>query len=424
MGALYYSLSTLLLLIAVTELFPEANSTTYWGDIEVLKQLKNGIDPNSVNQGTCLGSWDFRLDPCDSIFTQNFTCGLRCDVVVSNASRVTELALDPVGYVGWLDSVSWDLPYLETLDLSGNFFSGTVPDSLSNLTRLQRLSLSGNSLAGWVPASIGSFSNLEELCLDNNKLQGTIPSALNGLNNLKRLELQGNNFTGAFPDLGQLGNLYYLDASDNAISGALPATLPASLVELALRNNQIEGNIPASVQNTVYLQVLDLSHNKLNGSVPSGLFAHPSLQQLTLSHNQFESVQGPGDSGRGSGLIAVDLGNNRIRGVLPAFMGLMPKLSALTLENNFFTGLIPTQYALRAVTPGQGEAPFQRLLLGGNYLFGPLPGPLLRLRDPGLATVRLGDNCLYRCPLSVFFFCEGGQQKPLTECRSFVPVIP
>lgn len=375
-----------------------------------------------MTPGSCLNSWDFSVDPCDNLGGEKFTCGLRCDVVISSVSRVTELALDQWNYSGSLTSLYWNLPYLQTLDLTNNGFTGSLPESLSNLTRLQRLGLSRNSLTGSIPSSLGSLSNLEELYLDNNFLEGTVPQSLNGLKNLKRLELQGNKLTGAFPEMGQLNNLNYIDVSDNSISGELPATFPASLIELAMRNNSIEGNIPASLTGLNFLQVIDLSHNKLSGSVPASLFTHPSLEQLTLSYNQFGSVQEPGNSFLNSQLIAADLSNNEIHGLLPGFMGLMPKLSSLSLENNKLSGMIPTQYALKMVFPGQGVMQFERLLLGGNYLFGPIPGPMLDLK-PGSVTVRLGDNCLYRCPLRLFF-CGGGEQKSLSECQAFGPIIP
>ncbi|KAL7192999.1 hypothetical protein ACSBR2_024752 [Camellia fascicularis] len=415
---------SLILLITVTDSFFEANSITFWQDTEALREFKNGLDPNSVRPGSCLSSWDFTLDPCDNLFSDKFTCGFRCDLVISTMSRVTELALDQAGYVGSLASTSWNLlPYLHTLDLSNNFFAGSIPDSFSNLTRLQTLSLSRNSLSGSVPNSIGSLSTLEELYLDNNYFQGTIPLSLNGLKNLKRLELQGNRLSSQFPDLSQLTNLSFLDASDNSISGELPAHLPTSLVELSMRNNQLKGNIPANISNLFYLQVIDLSHNNLTGSIPSGLFTHPSLQQLTLSYNDFESVQEPGDSSQERELIAVDLSSNMIHGLIPSFMGRMRKLSALSLENNRFSDVIPAQLTLKAVLPGQGVSQLERLLLGGNYLFGAIPGQLLKMRDPGSVTVRLGDNCLYRCPLR-FFFCQGGKQKSLMECKRLGHVFP
>ncbi|KAK6237392.1 hypothetical protein QUC31_002861 [Theobroma cacao] len=422
MGAFNFFVSLLVMLVVVTRLLPGAESKTYWGDIQALEQLKNGVDRNSVNPGSCLSSWDFTADPCDSLFSERFTCGFRCDLTVSGLSRVTEVSLDSAGYAGSLSSASWNLPYLQILDLSNNFFSGWIPGSLSNLTRLTRLGLSRNTLSGEIPASIGELSSLEELYLDNNNLQGPIPTTFNGLVSLKRLEIQTNNLSGELPELGSLKNLYFLDASNNAISGYLPTTFPPSLVQISMRNNKIEGTIPQSLKYLSFLQVLDLSHNELTDSVPYFVFNHQSLQQLTLAFNSFTSVQSPPNLGTQSELIAVDLSNNELQGWLPPFLPLLPKLSALSLENNKFSGMIPAPYALKTILPGSGIAPFARLLLGGNYLFGPIPGPLLSLK-PDTANVSLADNCLIRCPLR-FFFCQGADQKSSMECKRFSPVIP
>ncbi|PON80960.1 LRR domain containing protein [Trema orientale] len=404
MGACSFSVFHLLLAITVTVLLLRAESKTHWGDTQALKELKNELDPDSVSPGSCISSWDFTVDPCDNLFSERFTCGFRCD------------STDDSG------TTSWNLPYLETLDLSNTLFSGSIPNSLATLTRLRRLGLSSNSFSGEIPASIGgSLTSLEELFLDNNQLQGKIPASLKGLVSLERLEIQSNKLSGEFPDLGSLQNLNFLDASNNAISGKVPATLPLSVVEISLRNNSLEGPIPQSIRNLGFLQVMDLSHNRLSGSVSAILFNHRSLQQLTLSFNQFSSVQSP-ESPSQSELIALDLSDNQLQGFLPPFMALMPKLSALSLENNKFTGMIPIQYAIKTALPETGVSPFARLLLGGNYLFGPIPSPLMQLK-PGSANVELTGNCLFRCP-DIFFFCQGDDQKSLTECKSFSPVIP
>ncbi|OMO97351.1 hypothetical protein CCACVL1_04591, partial [Corchorus capsularis] len=62
----------------------------YQTDIEALKQLKNGVEPSSMTPGSSLRSWDFTVDPCDSLFSERFTCGFRCNLTVSGLSRVTE----------------------------------------------------------------------------------------------------------------------------------------------------------------------------------------------------------------------------------------------------------------------------------------------------------------------------------------------
>lgn len=426
MGTLSFLCFTVALVLMAAEVCPHgAQAKTYWGDVEVLKQLKDSVDPGSVSPGSCLVSWDFAYDPCDSLFSDRFTCGFRCDSADSGGSgRVTEIALDQAGYSGSLSAVSWNLPVLESLDLSGNSFSGPIPGSLSNLTRLIRLSLSGNTFSGPIPDSLGpSLPSLQELYLDNNAIEGTIPENFNSLSALTRVELQSNRLAGKLPELGSLRALNYLDLSDNALSGDIPSLLPPSLVQISMRNNLLEGTISRTLRSLTYLQVLDLSHNQLAGPVPSVLFAHPSLQQLTLSFNNFHSIETPNALGLKSELIAVDLSNNKIRGFLPLFMSLLPKLSALSVENNLLSGMIPTEYAIKAAIPGPGVSQLGRLLLGGNYLFGPIPGPFLGLRPDSVVNVSLADNCLYRCPGS-FFFCQGATQKSLVECKRFGPIIP
>ena len=256
--------------------------------------------------------------------------------------------------------------------------------------------------------------------LDNNNLNASVPTSFNRLSRLKRLELQQNNISSKLPDLTSLKNLNYLDVSDNRFSGPVPSSLPGSLVQISMRNNLFQGTIPKSFRNLTSLEVIDLSHNELSGSVPSFIFTHQTLQQLTLSFNGFTSLDSPrySPSGLPSELISVDLSNNKIRGPLPLFMGLLPKLSALSLENNSFFGMVPTQYVWKTVSP----AGFQRLLLGGNFLFGVVPGPLMALK-PGSVNVQLAGNCFSWCP-GTFFFCRGREQRSLTECRKFSRVIP
>lgn len=217
-----------------------AQCKTHPTDIQGLQHLKNGINPNSISSGSCLSSWSFSIDPCDNIFSDRFTCGFRCDLIVSGFYRVTEISLDQAGYSGSLYMTN--LPHLEVLDMSYNSLSGLIPHSLSNLTRLRRLSLSKNSFTGKIPSSIGSLLRLQELFLDNNNLTGSIPRSFNGLVNLNRLELQHNNITGDLPVLYQLRNLFFLDLSDNRITGNFfPSRFSKSIIELSLRNNYLRG---------------------------------------------------------------------------------------------------------------------------------------------------------------------------------------
>lgn len=427
------------LLLLCSSLLGGAAGKTFPGDAAALRQLKAALDPSSLTPGSCISSWNFAAgDPCDSLFSAaRFTCGFRCDAVDSAGfSRVTDIALDSAGYSGRLSPAVWSLPYLQTLDLPDNELHGSVPmpppGGAAVRRRLRRMTLSRNAFSGRIP--LGELPALEELFLDGNRFSGPIPSSPPLLRSLQRLEIQMNNLSGGLPELGSMPGLLYLDASDNLLSGELPPSLPPSLVQLSLRNNLLRGPLAGDlVEALPNLQVLDLSNNRISGELPAALFAHPALEQLTLSHNQFTALQSPSQwwwraAAMSSQLVAVDLGHNLLTGMLPlGLVTAMPRLTALVLEDNRLSGMIPLEYALRVVAGlvgggAVGVAPLARLVLAGNYLCGPIPGPLTAVKE-GDALVSLADNCLLSCP-EIFFFCQGAAQKRPQVCHVFNPLVP
>ncbi|CAG8570565.1 15795_t:CDS:2 [Racocetra fulgida] len=72
------------------------------------------------------------------------------------------------------------------LDFGNNSLTGTIPDSLSQLTNLEFLYLGRNQLSGQIPASLASLTNLKELLLNNNKLSGSIPDALGDIEDVRK----------------------------------------------------------------------------------------------------------------------------------------------------------------------------------------------------------------------------------------------
>ncbi|KAJ3329234.1 hypothetical protein HDU76_008337 [Blyttiomyces sp. JEL0837] len=105
--------------------------------------------------------------------------------------------------------------------MSNNKLSGSIPKSLSSLTRLRYLSLSQNKLTGSLP-DLSSLKDLEELHVVGNSLSGSIPSWLGSLD-LKMLWVAENQFSGKVPqELTQLKNLIELRLSSNNFVGDLP----------------------------------------------------------------------------------------------------------------------------------------------------------------------------------------------------------
>jgi hypothetical protein len=93
-----------------------------------------------------------------------------------------------------------------------------------------------------------------------------IPQCLFSLPNLQVLFLSGNAFT---------GNLEYLE------------TLPANLTKLVLAHNYLNGSIPSVIQTRTSWQKLDLSFNRFNGTLSPDMWLNPSSASLALAVNRF-----------------------------------------------------------------------------------------------------------------------------------------
>ncbi|KAI9326383.1 hypothetical protein BDR26DRAFT_877357 [Obelidium mucronatum] len=142
-----------------------------------------------------------------------------------------------------------------------------------------------------LPYSLSAFTNLRTFQLFNHGIVGQIPSFLGTqLTNLVTLNLRQNNLTGRIPvSLENCVRLTSLDLSFNFLDGDIPAQLftrLTSLIYLNLSNNQLDGVIPQDGIRMHHLQDLSLDSNRLTGVIPEALASGcPSLASLDVSKN-------------------------------------------------------------------------------------------------------------------------------------------
>lgn len=130
------------------------------------------------------------------------------------------------------------LTKLETLELSGNEFSGQLPTTLGNLHRSLKgfLGLDKNRFKGSIPSQLFRLTAVDTLSLAHNKLSMPLPTEMGGMTGLTSLFLGNNKIRGSLPsELGNLVNLkQYLDLESNSLTGLIP-----SQVWIIARKNQI-----------------------------------------------------------------------------------------------------------------------------------------------------------------------------------------
>ncbi|TXG47545.1 hypothetical protein EZV62_026839 [Acer yangbiense] len=159
---------------------------------------------------------------------------------------------------GTIPPTIFNLSSLDTIDLSMNSLSGSLPDDMCQyLPALQRLILHHNQLEGSIPSSLWQCKELLRISLDNNKFTGTIPRNIGKLSLLKELYLDTNDLEGELPaELGSLHALQILTTGDNHITGALSGrkllgrtyTKKSSKLYLALGNRTKREQLDWKVQ--------------------------------------------------------------------------------------------------------------------------------------------------------------------------------
>ncbi|KAH7651414.1 Non-specific serine/threonine protein kinase protein [Dioscorea alata] len=281
--------------------------------------------------GSQLGKqWDFAVDPCsgssgwiNSTSNKDFTSNVTCGACTAASCHVISIILKSQNLTGSLPDDFSALTSLQTIDLSRNYLSGTIPVAWASLP-LTKLALLGNRISGSIPEEIGDISTLQELILEDNLIEGAIPRSLGKLVNLEGLLISGNYFSGELPD--SLGNL-------------------RNLTNLRIDGNPISGKIPSFVGNWTKLQRLDMQGTSMEGPFPPTFSTLESLTELRVT----DLVGGDGTFPPLQNMIEMKelvLRNLSISGELPEYIGNMANLKVLDLSFNNLTGQIPVNFSM------------------------------------------------------------------------------
>ncbi|XP_047257370.1 receptor-like protein 9DC3 isoform X1 [Capsicum annuum] len=210
----------------------------------------------------------------------------------NSSASLKELDLVGVNFSGnYLPESIGYITSLQRLVLSSCNLSGPIPKSLWNLIRLEYMDLQDNHLEGPIfPRFTGGLQNLSTLMLSNNSLNGAIPSWIFSLPLLSHLDLSNNHFSGQLKDFRYNSVLVIIDVSENQLQGFLPKSIQNlnSVVSINLALNQLQGPLPKSFQKLLNLTYLDLSYNNFNDSIDVSVFS--DLKQLWYLDLSFNSI--------------------------------------------------------------------------------------------------------------------------------------
>nr|CDI66503.1 putative hypothetical protein [Saccharum hybrid cultivar R570] len=287
---------------------------------------------------------------------------------LSSLTELTTLALHVNNLHGEIPPWVWKLQKLEILYLYDNSFTGAIGPDITAVS-LQEIDLSANWLTGHIPESIGNLKNLWLLYLYFNNLTGPIPSSVGRLPNLADIRLFSNRLSGPLPpELGKHSPLGNFEVSNNFLSGELPDTLcfNKKLYDIVVFNNSFSGAFPAILGDCKTVNNMMLYNNHFNGEFPEKVWsAFPYLTTVMIQNNSFTGTM---PSVISSKITRIDMGNNQFSGAVPSSA---PGLKNFRAENNQFSGPLTKNMS--------GLANLIELNLAGNRISGSIPDSIRSL---------------------------------------------
>ncbi|KAI3932079.1 hypothetical protein MKW92_001533 [Papaver armeniacum] len=174
------------------------------------------------------------------------------------------------------------------------------------------------------------------LDLHSNRLQGKNPILLP---NAAVVDYSLNYFT-SIPISTQFSETMYFSLSRNQLNEEIPMSIcQASYLEvLDLSYNNLSGHIPSCLGSMASLQVLDLRGNNLQGTIPGTFPQNCNLKTLNMNGNNLDGRL-PRSLANCTLLEVLDVGNNQLSDTFPSWLGSRQKLRILVLRSNKFYGL-------------------------------------------------------------------------------------
>ena len=123
----------------------------------------------------------------------------------------------------WAGVACDEMKQVRAIDLHGQGIQGTFPIVFTQLPYVQTISMQWNKFTGSLPEEIGQMKHLIHVEMHNNEFTGIFPNTWSNARNLQLLNIAGNFLTGQLPaDVGNFRNIKGLFIYKNQFSGTLP----------------------------------------------------------------------------------------------------------------------------------------------------------------------------------------------------------
>eukprot|EP00586_Coscinodiscus_wailesii_P004351 CAMPEP_0172481772 /NCGR_PEP_ID=MMETSP1066-20121228/7863_1 /TAXON_ID=671091 /ORGANISM="Coscinodiscus wailesii, Strain CCMP2513" /LENGTH=571 /DNA_ID=CAMNT_0013244365 /DNA_START=45 /DNA_END=1757 /DNA_ORIENTATION=+ len=327
---------------------------------------------------------------------------------------------------------------LTFLDLTGNSMHGKIPESIGQMKSLNTLALSNNNFSGTLPGALGD-TNLSYLYMDNNRFVGVIPpELLASSSHLKEVWLQHNYLSGTIPaGIASIPDLYDFYIDGNKFTGTVPADLCTEnlnkdffesagdnrdhdfcdAVSCAADEYSFDGIYPClpceEGTNSPYLgtvggcyeksqgDILDIIYDKTKGQDWNG----PNLEGWGTNTDYCDWSGVTCD--QFNNVVGINLKGMNLQGELPEQIGFLSYLTTLDISDNRLYGVIPSDLRW---------SPLTKLDVSGNLFAGEI-APMLCDKSGINKNGESGDFNCNRIACAVGTYSETGYAMQRGDCK-------
>ena len=189
---------------ALRKLYDSLNGANWTYDIRESDRNMSSIWFNGVQNDPCIPSpwYGLTCSQDNTVIThlilKNFNLEgyLPDDVFIAlNTSQEINLYMNFI-YDQLPSSLQASSQSLTYLDVGSNYFNGTLPHWLGNLTQLRNLWVDKNNFTGSIPMNICQLRNINEFIAYRNGITGSIPACIGNMMNASVFQIYNNQMTG------------------------------------------------------------------------------------------------------------------------------------------------------------------------------------------------------------------------------------
>jgi Leucine-rich repeat (LRR) protein len=230
----------------------------------------------------------------------------------------------------------WNVPNLQSLNMSSNNIMDIETYTFQGLNHLQELDLSTNNISSMDEVVFGTNPNLTFLVLGNNQLTEINVTTFRELILLQRLDLSNNKIASIQQDMFDNNtHLQWLSLADNRLTKVDPSTFhkQRNLSYLDLSGNGIRQIEKGTFRENTKLESLLLAHNSISELDSWAFHAENEISHLNVSGNKIDKLENL----TFCNLECLSISKNLLRRLHPRSFSNCKELRTLSLSGNFIS---------------------------------------------------------------------------------------